>query len=409
MKSNEPNGVSGNLPCDEGDLLAWIEGETLAAGRAAAVARALSRDPALAARAERMKADRLSMRALGDVRCPTGLVEAVSRAVESTLERRMLLGLEREAPVEALPRATTVRVRRPSPVWAVFAHRSTWGLAAAAAFLLIVGGGVYWAIIQAPPGITGPIARGPETPEPITLKGTEEADGASLARAPVVEATTTEEAQPAESGSTLASADVPAAPPPAPDSSTPVREMALATALELAREGRLVVVVEARTPGEATKRIDALAARGSGGGTSSWRVMPEVPSAIAAMITTGTVAPAVVRREGSYDQPIVAGVRHAVPFRPYFIQVPGPAPIVREADRVYLAESRLDEAALGSMLATLAAGDGWEARFQAAPEAVADTCDVLTPSSVFWWAQPPSGWVEWAAVPVVVRRAPVER
>jgi hypothetical protein len=85
------------------------------------------------------------------------------------------------------------------------------------------------------------------------------------------------------------------------------------------------------------------------------------------------------------------------------------APIVREADRVYLAETCLDEAALGSMLATLAAGQGWEARFQAAPEAVTDTCEVLTPSAVLWWTQPPSGWVEWATVPVVVRRAPIDR
>src|SRR5687767_8619175 len=78
---------------DEGDLLAWVEGEPMLAGRRAAIAAWLSREPAVGAAIEGMRRDREALRALPEESAPASLMAMVAAQLEPVLERQMLLGL----------------------------------------------------------------------------------------------------------------------------------------------------------------------------------------------------------------------------------------------------------------------------------------------------------------------------
>lgn len=69
---------------DDATILAWIEGE-LAPDRHRDVTRAIARQPALQARADAMRLDRFTLRALGDERAPAGLLDSVADLLEREL------------------------------------------------------------------------------------------------------------------------------------------------------------------------------------------------------------------------------------------------------------------------------------------------------------------------------------
>src|SRR5262249_45834498 len=99
---NEPGNTARPAP-DEGDLLAFIEGEALPRERELAVARELSGSPELARRLEAMRADREALRSLPQMSAPPGLLDAVEAALQPVLERQMLLGLRDGEPVSEMP------------------------------------------------------------------------------------------------------------------------------------------------------------------------------------------------------------------------------------------------------------------------------------------------------------------
>lgn len=82
MSSDEP------ILLDDATILGWIEGE-LAPERHRMVTRAIAQEPALQKRADAMRLDRFTLRALGDERAPAGLLDGVA----DLLERDMLVSI----------------------------------------------------------------------------------------------------------------------------------------------------------------------------------------------------------------------------------------------------------------------------------------------------------------------------
>lgn len=385
---NEPRPIPVPPGLGEADLLAWVEGEPLPRDTAAAVARALDADPALARLLGAMKRDRAAVRALPDEAAPDGLAASAQAMLEPALERRMLLGLESSAPVNGTP-VSIVQPSRRSILEVVFMDRIGRRFAAAAA-LLLVAGGTTWVLTGA--FNRGGLPRGPEIAAADTAKElapppvTKTEDLTQLAMevpTPPNPADELLEYGPPAPAMTLAAA--PAAPPAMP----------VARALELARENRLVIRVTAASFPESTAWMEGLAARARP--ESAWRVNASPSPAVMASLTRRQEPIAVT---GGPDVRELAASRSASEFVTPGVVPPAPVAAPRER-RVFSVDSRLDESALESMLATLAEG-GQAAEFVEAAEPLPAGAPAMTPASMLWWTQPPACWAPWGSVPVVV-------
>lgn len=139
MTQDRPNPPAGK-PLDEGQLLDWIDGR-LSPEKQAQV-EASSGRAGLRARVAQMQANARALRSLGTERAPSELKGRVLAA----LEREMLVGMERSAPVaESLPISFTDHVAAGG--WSRRWTRSAPALALAAGLALLVGGGIYWSVL----------------------------------------------------------------------------------------------------------------------------------------------------------------------------------------------------------------------------------------------------------------------
>lgn len=123
---------------DESDLLALVEGEALAPGKATLLNAALAKDPTLAALVTGMRRDRVTLRSMPEPACPPGVVESVA----SLLERRMLTGQSSEAEFPRFePKLAGGKARGRRTRWGDGVAKRTL---AVAAMLVIAGGLSYY-------------------------------------------------------------------------------------------------------------------------------------------------------------------------------------------------------------------------------------------------------------------------
>ncbi len=398
MADTRPNGTP---PIDEGDLLALVEGQALPAARAAATQRTLDGDPALARRIEAMRSDRETLARFAGERAPPELIEAVMAAVEPTLERRMLLGLEQGRPVsDHLPISVVQPARRPT--FATTFVRRARPLAAAAGVLLAISAAVYLLIPSIGPSRPGvpPIAdAGPiEVPvdalaldQPKVEPGPVEPETPTIVANAGPEAPAPEIAAEVSPATTLVAGAEPAELPGIDTS----------RALRLASQRRLVIVVRAADVAAAADGLERLASRRG----AAWRVSPQVPAAVLAALTRSTDPSPPVPQMGRFPEETLISMSDG-PRNPMmrYLESPRPAPPIVEpapGDRVCVLESRLDSGAFDAMRSAIR-GAGARLEFRVLDEPLPDDGEVLHPSAVLWWDQPPSTWTRWAAIPVVV-------
>ncbi len=221
----------------ESDILAWVEGDALAADRAAAVETSLRADAGLRAWAEGMRRDREALARWGraaEASAPGGLAEAAM----AEAERDAVLG---EAPVALARRRDERREEMSRPV---VAGRLRW--VAMAAGVALAGGVTMVVLLQTGAPAPGVGARGPSAD--ASTRATEEVPpgaGAAVTPGDFEQALADVAGEPAPSGAIALAA------PEESSQAHPVRRerrAAPAEMAELARQRRLIVRATARDP-----------------------------------------------------------------------------------------------------------------------------------------------------------------
>lgn len=400
MTTQPPN--SRPTPLDEGDLLAWVEGEPLPRDREKAVAIALGQDPALARRLEAMRADRKSIKALHTPAAPANLLAGVEAALQPVLERQMLMGLRDGELLSDLPPVSIVQPVKRSIVQTFLSDRVGRRLAVAAGLLLVVGGASLWAT-------THYFSRPPQRPSDRIAILDPKPDPVPVVEVPYV-------APPATAQPTLAETT-----PPAPviesviaiaaaDQADPslmgpfLPELDGARAAELARENRLVIRITALDPAFASepgrlidriRRADQNMLRLGEEPTSTMvaALNPSFMERDRPVSPTRSFAPAYAGSAPSDLPPDVYGP----PLPPPEWNPPAP-------QLVYLVQARLDAAAMET-LRTMLGGSYGRAEFEVLDAPLPDATPALNAASMLWWGQSPSGWTWWANIPVVIDTA----
>jgi hypothetical protein len=382
---NFPN----DLPIDIDTLAALVEGDLGCQEADDVRERLLAIDPEIAARVEMMSRDRVLLRALGDEQPSAGLAESVI----ARLEREALLGLAQGEPSGGALPLSTVRTIRPSR-WAGAAR---WmispagaGLGLAAGLALAIG-----ITLQMLPSGSGGVS---PTPIPIA-EGDTTFDDRSVAidsnpRAPVVGADVPD--PPVIGADTRVLTVESTTPKPGPDMTFTAD---LDRALALLAEGRLLVRVQSGDPETTVAQLGRFAER-SGRPGEAWRLEADATESVVAAMDL-KFAPIV-----SIDEPVMFASGDLPPAnlettnRVQLVSTPSPL------EAVYLADARLDRAAMASLRSALSLGNGQHAVFEELAQPL-ELPRVLTPDSVLWWGRPASEWSERGYVPIVVER--VER
>jgi len=368
-------------PLNEEQLLDWVEGR-LSPADEAFLARSSGR-VGLVERIGQMQANRRSLQDLGAERAPPELMERVLAA----LERGTLL----DAPAVEAPPTLHLPARRPRP-------RRRWdamlpGLAMAAGVALLVAGGAYWGNLLLTPSTVSP-SGGPLAAATPTPRGT--APVAIDENTRIASADRTEASGPTADGaaspltSTLALAE--------PTPRGPIIVDA-ARAIELAREGRVVMRVLAKDIGGLAQIEQSAASRTP----RAWRLTRDVPATVMA-----AVMPAALTLQAG--APMLAAAHTLQAALP--LVGPGAAitwpravamdPIARVRG-TYLVNLPDSDAALATVRAVFAdrcrAGIVFEEL--AAPVATPAQVD---PDSLLWWTQPASAWARRITIPIVVEQ-----
>jgi hypothetical protein len=174
-------------------------------------------------------------------------------------------------------------------------------------------------------------------------------------------------------------------------------------ALELAREGRLVIRLKVADPSIAAQP-SRVADRIRRAESPMWRVAADAPAELAAKLSPSmpeprqpsASEPEPIRYSGEkqYSSDLAPGMFG--PPRPPELPPP-PAP-----KSVYIIQTRLDAQALETLMNAIEGSYG-EAAFEESAEPLSlDSAAVPTPASVVWWGQSPAAWTHWASVPVVI-------
>ena len=402
---NQP-GAADQGGFDEATLLALVEG-VLPIERASVVRETLARgtpeQQRLLGRLDAMKRDRAGIASLAACSVPVGMVEAAMRRAQQDA----LAGLR-----IAGEQASEIPVSRVVPV-----RRSMWTnarrLTAAAAVLGVVGGVglvAFWPS-KAPSGteVAGNTTNNTSVPSG-TNTGTQPS-GLTVAD-PV--ATTVETTDGSTDGGPdapmhLATA-APIGPAAVPMANSQPADRA-ARVLELAKAGRLVLKVTARTPRQCEQRLASLAARPQG--SRVWDVSANAPgevvASLAALSPASSASPdANVPNHEPHREPALAGT-NAQP-TPMIVKLPEPLPMV-------IPPGAQDLVGLVRVVPTL---DGIESVQRALSDAVGSVTvaelpeamagmgvtasQAITLESAIWWSGPPTRWATWASVPVIIER-----
>ncbi len=388
MDTEALHNLLNDLPIDIDTLAALVEGDLGCQEADAVREQLLAASPELATQVEMMTRDRVMLRTLGDEQPPAGLAESVI----ARLEREALLGLAQGDPLtDSLP-ISSVRVVRPSRVagfarW--MASPAGAGLALAAMVVLAIGVG-----LQFLPGGSGlgsqpgarPVAESDRSLDERTLASDDSAT------TPVVAADVPDVPEGERTERTLAD-NQPAAKPDPAMLFTNDWDRALA----LLAEGRLLVRVQSFDPETTIAQLGRYTDRAARPG-EAWRLGTDVAAPIAVAMET-RFAPVVIATEPTlFAASDVPEPGHDARTRRNAKAAP---PTALEA--IYMADTRLDRAAMASLRSALSLGDGQVAVFEELALPM-DLPRVLTPDAVLWWGRPASEWSERVFVPIVVER-----
>lgn len=385
-----------DLPIDIDTLAALVEGDLGCQEADAVRERLLAHDPELATRVEMMARDRVMLRTLGDEQPPAWLAESVL----ARLEREALLGLAEGDPLTGSLPISSVRTVRPSRL----AGAARWmfspagaGLALAASALLAVGIG-----LQFLPGGSGGGSPTGTAPIAGTSPGVEEHSLTMDEVLPPVPRVGGDVPPPPEderAGLALTGGEA-LAPDPAMLFTNDWDR-----ALALLAEGRLLVRVQSADPTRTIAQLGRFTDRATRPG-EAWRLETEVAEPIAVAMET-RFAP-VVLPDDSRNKPLafaadegVGEARESLSMAQLQQQhkVAPSSPL----EAVYMADTRLDRAAMASLRSALSLGNGQVAVFEELASPI-ELPRVLTPDAVLWWGRPVREWSARVYVPIVVER-----
>jgi hypothetical protein len=374
--------TSNPFPMDESILAALVEGDLDVREADSVRERLLAADPAWAARIELMERDRVMLRALGDETPPNGLTESVI----ARLEREALLGLASGEPASGRPPVSIVRPAqhgRDGGFGRWMFSPAGAGLAMAAVLALAVGAALQ--VIGPRPAPVPPLA-----PDLASEAEANPAGAIALDRHGPSERAVM--GDPAPQPSPEGASDRPAAlalEQPQPDRTFSEPERAVA----LLAEGRLIIRVRAAAPEEATAELGRIAGR-QFRPNEAFRLQPEISEPLALAMERHFAPPAI----DDAPRVLAADDDRPVAIEPRTVEQP-----LSSLESIYLADARLDRAALASLLAALSLGDGRVAVFEELAEPL-ELPRVLTPDAVLWWGRAPSEWSRRAYLPIAIER-----
>jgi hypothetical protein len=175
--------------------------------------------------------------------------------------------------------------------------------------------------------------------------------------------------------------------------------------LELAKAGRLVFKVTARTPRQSEQQLASLAARPLG--TRAWNVSADAPVHVVASLALLSKPSSVIPQgTGPSESPMMADT--STQPRPMIVRPEAPLPMA-------VPPGAEDLVGLVRVVPTL---DGIESVRRALTDAVGSvtvaeladplagmgTSEPITLESAIWWSGPPTRWATWASVPVIIER-----
>jgi hypothetical protein len=375
-------------------MVDWIDG-TLSESEILKLVEASGRSD-IRQRVQQLQKNRALLASLPTEAPPIDLHDRVLAA----LERDTLLGVSAEQwaqveessqPIATLPQDRLGSQRDTS-------NRAWWQaaptLAMAASILLLVGGGVLLyptikaALKPSPVQPIGPIAsNGGKT------NNSQPNDGSGVQ--PAIENTQSGDSGINIAGNTLGatSPDVGAAAIAAAE--TPID---LARAVELAREGRLIVRVVAKDT-SSLARVETAATNPQS--RLGWRLSKEVPPSVVAMMmprAPGEPTMAMSARERT------ASLLSAFASPGAALSLPNPQTIAQNKVRgTYVLDVQQSSAGLSQALDMLSKGLNATIEFERSAEPMPMHREVR-PQDVMWWNQPSSQWMDRVAVPIIVQR-----
>lgn len=382
--SDSPRGAD---QIDELDLLGWVEGD-LPRARQQPVEALLAREPRLRELLDAMSRDRSAIKSLAIERAPADLLAGV----EARLERDLLVGLAgADAPSLDIP-VSRVVVRHERSLGRLL-RRPIVRVGALAATLLMAGTIGLLTLGKMDAG------RGRSRTQPPVLMGAAQApDGAALAKSEdtladaALESATPVEPAPSLSALALGDVDESIAPVATDDAITPDR------AVELLREGRLVIVVRTLDRERTLERLATIHSEPR----PTWAMLDRADETLVAALAPKPASP-----DSAIGPGIMASGRESdLAFDGS--EERGDVPLLQRGSRtavpppaIYLAESDDTPRALAALRGTMNSGRSQAAHFVALDQPL-PTPPATSIDSILWWNRPPSGWVRRHTLPIVV-------
>jgi hypothetical protein len=376
------------LGLDEAEVLAWIEGES-DDGADERMQRLLKAAPVLAARQIiAMRRDSILLNGQRVETAPDDLVASALSRAETDLERDLLVGLSDGEPIPfGLPK---VKVGHSVGAIADLIFNSVVGRVAIAAGLLVSAGtAVYLGIGSLEQQAAEPTHTG------LALN---DANAELDEEAPIDPGAPATELGAADTNNALQMTD---ASEPEVEQLPLAEPMALARAIELSGERRLLVRVRTMSLTDTTRRLGAIA--GENRRVGAWSLSSRVSNEMLAALD----APAPRRDRTPSDR---AG-------EPAFADDGGPPapvdrteleplpPIPELRPPVYIASVRANETSLDDLLAAITRGAVTGIELVELDEPLPATTPALTRDAVLWWTRPPEEWLPRTDVPIVVQAA----
>lgn len=370
---------------DELDLLGWVEGD-LPRARQQPVEALLAREPRLRELLDAMSRDRSTIKSLAIERAPADLLAGV----EARLERDLLVGLAgADAPSLDIP-VSRVVVRHERSFGRLL-RRPIVRVGAIAATLLLAGSFGLLTLVNMDTGRSRAVP-------PVLMGAAQAPEGAALAKSDdtladaALESATPVEPAPSLSALALGDVDESIAPVATDDAITPDR------AVELLREGRLVIVVRTLDRERTLERLATIHSEPR----PTWAMLDRADETLVAALTPkpaspdSAIGPGVMASERESVRAFDGdGERGVIPLLDPVSRPVTPAPAI------YLAESDDTPRALAALRGTMNSGRSQAAHFVALDQPL-PTPPPTSIDSILWWNRPPSGWVRRHTLPIVV-------
>jgi hypothetical protein len=360
-------------PLNEAEMLEWIEGRL---SRIEESNRAAKTRPGVSDRVRQMQANRRALQTLGTERAPAELMDRVLAA----MEREALVGISNgeavsdHLPINITPHIQEQKKRRRG------SDRLVPALALAAGVALLIAGTMYLGSVVFKSKPSSQLAsNGANSTTPTVVA---QNTGADKDLAPKAATTAAGAERPEDVRLAKASEPSP---------------LSTARVLELARQGRLVMRVQAKDL-KGLAQIDAME---NSKVERSWHLSREVPQTVLVAVMPRTPAPLL----NPFVEPTYAsavGPEKAAP--PLLPNLPPLLPLQFQprTPAAYLVDFPNTEQSLAQIKKVFETRLHAGVTFEELPEAL-DIPRTEDPETLLWWTLPPAQWVEHVRVPVVVQ------